>query len=213
MVRSHGFKGMTLAVLLGSLGPGLAVAADNDPLVQMIKFLWRPFAEQNARSARADQFREKTKYCVVITNESRQDWKFGCDGKASAAMKDKPSGTLQVAGVRANGTDFFPPDAVDDTTPPVVIGRNYGTVVVTPVNKRGMVYGSEKFARLCYLEDAKGKRIYLTLTKDTSSTAVPVIGIADGASNKVVMEQKAIHFSDKQLKNLNMIGISIDGIQ
>ncbi|NTV73434.1 MAG: hypothetical protein HGA66_04425 [Holophaga sp.] len=183
-----------------------------DPLVSLVKFLFRPFAEQAERNAKAEKFKEKTKNCIVITNESNENWKFGCTDKLGNELKDKASGTMEVSVVKSDGLEFWPAVSVDGKTEPVTIRRLYGTIVIKPVVTKSGYITWDKFSRVCFLEDAAGKRIYLTLTKDTPNAAVPVIGVA-GVSNRVLIDQKALHFSDKNLKNFNMIGISVDKLK
>ena len=187
----------------------LPLRAD-DPIIAVLKYLLKPFAQQNQRMAEAEAFRNATKYCVVITNESRQPWKLGCipfDPKERYG--NQPSGTLEVKVPRRTGNGFFPADPMTEGGAPVTIDGHFGAVVITPTVTRSGILSWQKFARYFYLEDGTGNRIYFSITKDTSSTASPVFVLA-GASNALVQRTKALAFSDSKIKDFNMIGIKVD---
>jgi hypothetical protein len=116
--------------------------------------------------------------------------------------------------VRANGIDYATTAGREMTaaSAPVSLETHWGTLVVTPVCDKKNFISKQNFARVFYLEDANRRRIYLTLTKGTSSTDVPVVGVAS-MSNRILYDEQAIEFNDPQYKSFNMIGIRVDKLK
>ncbi len=228
------FKKILISALavaaLGAVLPGATMDAPSDDIVvRFIKWYFKTAAEMIAEKARAaigstsakamaavekdaKDFQALHAYDLVITNQGQGAWTFGITDKFPGQLKDEQSGTLKVAMLKPDGDGTYPPVEVTPSSGPVAMNDFYGVWVVTPVCAKKNTFSSQKFARVCYLEDSNRRRIYLTLTKDTSSTAVPVVGVA-AMSNQMLYEQKPIHFNDPQFKNFNMIGIQVDKIK
>jgi hypothetical protein len=214
-------KFLMTALAFAALGAAPAGAERGDPIVAILKWVFQPVTDQikpytdkvqATVQGKAKEFRELHQCDLVITNQGMGEWKFGITDQFPGQLKDPPSGTVKVAKVKADGFLTYPAVELTTASAPVALTDFYGTLVVTPVCASKNLVSSQKFARVCYLEDGNRRRIYLTLTKDTSGKAVPVVGVA-GMSNQLLYEQNAIHFSDREMKNFNAIGILIDKIK
>jgi hypothetical protein len=230
MTRTHRILFAALATI--AVGTALLGAAQGpDPKegwAKVIKWLMSPFTDPNAQEkqykaagdkywadvwSKAERFRKDHQYDLVIANEAGGDWKFGLTDLFPTQLKDSPSGTVKVTMVKSFSLDNEPNSGavMTTTSAPVNVKGWSGTLVVTPVcEKKNLL--SKMFARVFYLEDAKRHRMYFTLTKGTSSTSVPVVGVAE-MSNKILYDQKPIEFNDPKAKSFNMLGIKVDALE
>jgi hypothetical protein len=185
---------------------------DPNALEKKLKAAGDKFQEETW--AKANAFRASHQYDLVIANETGGEWKFGIIDTFPTQLKDPQSGIFKVAVIRANGLDYKTTAELEMTaaSTPVPLESHWGTVVVTPVCEKKNLLSKQKFARVFYLEDANRRRIYLTLTRGTAATDVPVVGVAS-MSNKALYDDKAIEFNDPQFKRFNMIGIRVNKLK
>jgi hypothetical protein len=198
----------TCALLAAALlMPGLAAAGlDDNPTAQLLKFLFRPFAEQAKANEAVRQFKEKTRNALVIYNQSAGTWKFGLVDGMADELKDTPSGSVTVAYV-SSVREIGKAAAMAPGAAPATVSGPHGAIVVTPVREGRLWYSN--FARVAYLEDDKGRRVYLTLTENPAGQLAPVVGVTR-TSHALVMNQQLVEFSDREMKDLSAIGILRD---
>ncbi len=215
--------GSALTLAAGSASMALFGAEKVADMLGLLGLLYKGLTLASAQNQLVNDFISRTGNCVVITNKTNAVWKFGYLASARSEVSGKQSGTVTlqtVSGDLKTWSDLgtLAPDAAAVTLP-----RNYGALVIKPVVAKTGLVTWEAFFRVCYLEDSRGQRISLNVTKDTPNSAVPVVGIAassqrdvmrdTGTASKVLEIYQPAGIREKRLQGLDMIAIGVDAVR
>lgn len=202
-----------LSMTLVALGPAAKAA---DPLSALWNWFFDKAGAINSQveyleAARA--FDEKNPGSLFLANGSSEDWDFGLISDPGhplleTQLKDgKSFGELQVCRVnysaRAKGYVLGEQEPLPDDRSTVTLLHGYSEIAITP--------SGPKYARLAYIQDQAGQRIYFTLTPDSTGKQ-PRLGFA-GVTANVAMLQGVVEFSDPEGKKLNRVSIQVNKVE
>lgn len=159
------FAGALVCAALGWVAP---LQAQDRPFVNLYKYVFSPFKVEADRLAKAQRLVDNTKDSIVLTNETKQPWKFGIIKANISAKGRQESGFLLIKVIQAGTEKFRQVATLTGDDEPFLIDQNFGTIIITPV-----FINKDDFYRVGYLQDVAGKRTFFDFSKGIENKLPP----------------------------------------